>query len=229
MKATPFAMFACAATLALDAGAASKPNPLIFAFSNTVQGNSPQGTVIGDGAGNLYGTTVFGGQYGLGTVYRLSPPAGGATAWTETVLHSFSGTGDGAAPESAGPATGPDGMIYGTTFYASGQGGGWVYTPIYGFLASKNDSRHPIGQLAFDRAGNLYGTTLGQRLVPGGSVFRLAPPASGPAWTQTRLYRCTNTGNGGAPRYGVWLDQASTVFGTMSYGGAYGAVFRQAP
>jgi uncharacterized repeat protein (TIGR03803 family) len=59
---------------------------------NGANGNGPAAGLIADSAGNLYGTTNEGGASGLGTVFKLTPPAAGQTAWTETVLVSFNGT-----------------------------------------------------------------------------------------------------------------------------------------
>jgi uncharacterized repeat protein (TIGR03803 family) len=80
----------------------------IYSFQGTPDGMSPKGSLIMDGAGNFYGTTEYGGVYGAGTVFKLSP--GGV----ETVLYSFSGGADGANPLD-GLAMDGNGNLYGTT------------------------------------------------------------------------------------------------------------------
>jgi uncharacterized repeat protein (TIGR03803 family) len=72
------------------------------------------GSLIFDASGNLYGTTVYGGTFGAGTVFELSPPATGQTAWTETILYSFENTPDGAYPLS-NLVFDSSGNLYGTT------------------------------------------------------------------------------------------------------------------
>jgi len=90
---------------------------VLFSFNGT-GGESPYAGLIADAAGNLYGTTYYGGassacKGGCGTVFELSPPAYDRTAWTETVLASFDGT-NGAGPHGSLIADAA-GNLYGTT------------------------------------------------------------------------------------------------------------------
>src|SRR5262249_25609456 len=126
------------------------------------------------------GTTRAGGPcqncgLGFGTVYKLTPPAGGAppgTLWTEAVLHFFAGTPDGADPYG-GVIFGDDGALYGTTratgfgtVYkltppASGapSGSPWTMTQLYRFQNAP-DGRDPFAGVVFDRhKKRMYGTT----------------------------------------------------------------------
>lgn len=75
---------------------------ILYSFPTAVQGYFPQGDLVFDGKGNLYGATMFGGGYGTscnpyyqycGAVFELSPPQQKGGAWTEKVLHGFRGTG----------------------------------------------------------------------------------------------------------------------------------------
>jgi len=92
---------------------------VIYRFAGAPDGSGPNGGLVFDQAGNLYGTTSGGGAYGLGTVYELTPSNGG---WREKVIHSFSGqNGDGAQPVSL--LLGQDGNLYGTTNRNGSQGG----------------------------------------------------------------------------------------------------------
>jgi uncharacterized repeat protein (TIGR03803 family) len=76
-------------------------------------GSGPQATLLIDNRGSLFGTTVSGGAAGDGTVFVLNPPASAGATWTENVLHSFTGRGDGANP--FGPVILVNGLLYGTT------------------------------------------------------------------------------------------------------------------
>ena len=85
---------------------------VLHSFNRRHGRGGPFGTLIFDAAGNLYGTTLYGGTYGYGTVFELTPGAGGG--WTETVLHNFGYGKDGAVPY-AGLIFDAAGNLYGTT------------------------------------------------------------------------------------------------------------------
>jgi uncharacterized repeat protein (TIGR03803 family) len=134
-------------------------------------GYRPEGGVVMDTAGNLYGTANSGGNgFGLdGTLFELSPAAGGG--WTQTVLHSFGAyEEDGINPTST-LIFDTKGNLYGTT-YAGGANqagmvfeltpqtsGGWTEQALYDFGATSTDAAHPFAGLIFNSAGNLFGTT----------------------------------------------------------------------
>jgi len=89
---------------------------VIYNFGFSPDGGSPaySGLVM-DESGNLFGTTQTGGTLHNGVVFKLAPPAHGGGTWTESVLHTFADTPDGAQPE-AGLTFGAGGLLYGTTF-----------------------------------------------------------------------------------------------------------------
>jgi uncharacterized repeat protein (TIGR03803 family) len=202
-------------------------------------------TPVFDSAGNLYGTTLDGGSSGYGTVFELTPSAGGT--WTEAVLYSFTGgTGDGASPY-AGLIFDSTGNLYGTTALggayqcgtvfelAPSAGGTWTETILYSFTGG-NDSI-PEDSLIFDGNGNLYGTTTGMLFGTAcggfncGSVFELSPGMDG-TWTETVLHNFSSDGKDGiSPVAGVIFDSAGNLYGTTIYGGAHndGTVFQLAP
>jgi uncharacterized repeat protein (TIGR03803 family) len=137
----------------------------IYAFGQTGDGRSPYASLVVDGSGNLYGTTVAGGTNGGGTVFELSPQAGGN--WTERVLYSFTSASNGGPWE---PLTFDAlGNLYGATegsgidelgnvFELINYGGGaWGYTSLYDFTGD-GDGRNPYSSVAVDSNGNLYGT-----------------------------------------------------------------------
>jgi uncharacterized repeat protein (TIGR03803 family) len=192
-------------------------------------GKSPTSNLITDGAGNLYGTTEYGGANGYyGTVFELTPN-GSEGQWNETTLYVFSNTGDGARP-TAGLLMDSSGNLYGTTSgYLAGvygnvfelsppasEGGAWSETVLYTFQGTGSDGSYPFGGLVFDRAGNLYGTTET-------SVFELSPPAtSGGSWTFTQLheFKCC-TPDGWSAQAGLIRDSQGNLYGTTEGGGFY--------
>ena len=129
------------------------PEEVLYAFQGGNDGAFPNGSLIWDSAGNLYGTAWGGGANGLGTVFELTP--NGSGGWKETVLYSFSGGTDGANPQSSLIFDGA-GNLYGTTsargtscacgtvFELSPDGnGGWKETTLYGFQGNPNDGASP--------------------------------------------------------------------------------------
>lgn len=175
-------MFACCAL------AAGQQYASLYKFQGGADGWNPIASLIGDPAGNLYGTTMYGGSdnsfcfpNGCGTVFQLQPPASPGGVWTKTVLYNFTGNPDGSYPSS--------------------------------------------GHLIFDKAGNLYGTTLfgGSAGFGYGTIFQLAAPAEqAGSWTETILYNFTGGDDGGVPANGLVADAAGNLYGTTNDGGQYG-------
>jgi len=164
----------------------------LYNFKGGNDGVGPQAGLIADSTGALYGTTTQGGgsancgatragvNYGCGTVFRLKPPATGKTAWTETVLHSFSAGANGSNPQAALIAD-TGGALYGTT-YSGGNGCPainsfgcgtvfkltppakgqtiWTETVLYSFTGAA-DGGNPTAGLVTASAGVLMGTTTG--------------------------------------------------------------------
>jgi uncharacterized repeat protein (TIGR03803 family) len=195
----------------------------LYAFSGSPDGAVPYAGLIFDNAGNLYGTTTAGGTSGRGTVFELSPNGGGG--WTEQVLYSFTGGSDGSFP-TGGLTFDPAGNLYGSTnkggsggggtvFKLTPSGGGWSYSLVKSFTGSSGCG--PFANLAFDGAGNLYGTTLCDGANNAGNVFKLTP--SGGGWTYSSLHDFTGGSDGGRPRSNVTFDTAGNLFGTASGGG----------
>jgi len=99
---------------------------VLYSFTGGSDGDAPGGVVIGNG-GVLYGTTQFGGASNVGTVFSLTPPAAPGGAWTEAVLHSFTGSpNDGADPE--GVVIDVSGVLYGTTQSGGSSAFGTVFS-----------------------------------------------------------------------------------------------------
>jgi uncharacterized repeat protein (TIGR03803 family) len=243
-------MVFAAATIMTVTLAAAQTETVLFTFGPQESniGAMPEGGVVRDAAGNLYGTTEYGGDisdegFGFGTAFELSPAAGGG--WTETILHNFGSSGtDGFYPES-GVILDAAGNLYGTTYgggaYDSGTvfelspaaGGGWTEKILHSFNNNGKDGMNPIAGLAFDAAGNLYGTTYDGGpnycytnyegiTVNCGIVFELSPEAGG-GWTEKALHAFRNTSKDGFnPITGVIVDAKGNLYGGSTGGGVYG-------
>jgi uncharacterized repeat protein (TIGR03803 family) len=237
-----FAVVALALMLVNGAWAASTEK-VLHSFTGGNDGIDPAATLAADSAGNLYGTTAQGGTgtlctNGCGTVFELSPLAGGK--WKETILYSFTGGSDGKNPYG-GVILDGKGDLYGTTvaggsggvcasdgcgvvFLLSKSGKRWVETVMYNFTGGK-DGFGPGGALAFDSVGNLYGTTPDggnlRKCSSGGCgvVYQISPVRGG-GWKQTVLHTFTDGADGAIGSLGPLLvDKAGNVFGVAELGG----------
>jgi uncharacterized repeat protein (TIGR03803 family) len=190
---------------------------VLYSFkAGSTDGANPQSGLIMDNAGNLYGTTYYGGVNGDGTVFKIS------AAGTETVLYSFkAGSTDGENPQS-GLVMDSSGDLYGTTTLGGANGNGTVFkissagteTILHSFGVS--DGHDPLAGLVIDNAGNLYGTTMMGGANGIGTVYEIS--ASG---TETVLYSFgANSTDGGEPQAGLAMDSAGNLYGTTWIGGA---------
>jgi len=175
------------------ARAASKYK-VLYAFKGGEDGNYPAGSLVFDSAGNLYGSTIFGGgsqQYcsgeqepGCGTIFMLARASNGG--WKESVLHRFQNdndTSDGSAPNGA--------LIF------DGAGN------LYGTTSSGGGSPDQCSSGAFSGCG---------------IVFELSPKSS-EVWKESVLYRFQISGGGAGPYGGVVFDPAGNLYGTAAAGG----------
>ena len=217
-------------------------------------GFRPNGGLVLDASGNLYGTTFNGGSHlclhssgfhGCGTVYELTPQADGT--WTEQILHDFApGDGDGTNPY-AKLIFDAAGNLYGTTYYGGsskecenagcgtvfelthGEDGTWQEKTLFDFypLAGTN----PVAALTLDASGNLYGTTELGGTDFFGTVFELTPSPRG-EWNETVLHNFpSDPVDGDYPESGVTFDSAGNLYGTTIAGGGagYGMLYELTP
>jgi uncharacterized repeat protein (TIGR03803 family) len=201
---------------------------VLHRFTGGADGGRPYAGLIRDAGGDLYGTTYSGGGSKYGTVFKVAGDG------KETVLYSFTGSPDGAAP-SAGLIRDPAGDLYGTTVDGGASDVGTVFkaaadgkeTVLYSFCSAQNctDGAYPVAGLVRDASGALYGTASGGTYY--GVVFKLA--ASG---KETVLHNFTGPPRDGAGPGGGFLvrDANGDLYGTTQGGGAsdVGTVFKVA-
>ncbi len=204
---------------------------VLHAFAaNGTDGYSPGSGLTLDAAGNLYGTTIFGGTHVYGTVFELSPTQSGS--WTETILYNFTGGNDGGLPQYGSLVFDAKGNLYGTTQNAGTLGygvafelspspnGGWTETVLHDFAENATDGGYPMA-VVFDKNGNLYGTAAQGGGLGRGVIFELSPSLGG-TWTETILHNfADNSTDGGIPMAGV-VFHGTQLYGTTEHGGAYG-------
>jgi uncharacterized repeat protein (TIGR03803 family) len=197
---------------------------VVYAFQGGSDGAGPDGSLLMDKAGNIYGTTSGGGGtdcdngFGCGTVFKITP--GG----TETVLYAFQGGDDGELPQTGVIADGA-GNLYGTTAAGGSGAQGTVFkvtpagteTVLYAFQGG-TDGIEPLAGLIMDKAGNLYGTTgYGGSGCKGGNcgiAFKLAPDG-----TETVLYAFGNRSSGHHPAAPLLMGKHNVLYGTTTAGG----------
>jgi uncharacterized repeat protein (TIGR03803 family) len=198
----------------------------IWAFGGAGDGTQPECDLVMDKSGNLYGTTYGGGTYNAGTVFELSKVNG---VWTETLLHSFRGNGDGVEPY-AGLLMAGSGTFYGTTIYGGSYGNGtvfklfqsrgvWKLKIIHSF--DGGDGYEPWGPVIRDKNGALYGTTQAGGAWDVGVVFMLSP--AGGKWTETVLHTFpfqNGSNDGYEPTAGLTWGPSGSLYGTTSAGNA---------
>jgi hypothetical protein len=213
---------------------------VLYSFKNGQDGANPNGSLVFDKKGALYGTAYFGGkedgdcrggsgQTGCGTVFKLNAPVTKGGMWTFEVLHIFQrGSGDGAYP-NAGVTLDKHGNPFGTTFSGptgalgtvfelrqpSGQSLAWKEAVLHKFTDG-NDGENPMGSLSFSPSGDLYGTTMvsSSKL---GSLFRMR--RQGGAWKLDVVYSFVGPPDGRLPDSTLVLDKLGNIYSTTPEGG----------
>jgi len=222
-----------AATFLVTSTWAQTHENLLYSFSG-FDGSYPSAGLIFDAAGNLYGTTLRGGDSGEddGTVFELTPAAGGG--WTETVLHYFNNSGtDGIEPYAglifdaagnlygttfAGGASGNCGGGCGTVFELSPSGSGWMEQVLHSFIG-RPDGFGPYAGLIFDGTGNLYGTTVygGSSGTDDGVVFELTSQLIATTTVLTTAPNPSNVGQAVTMTATVTAQNGSLPSGTVVF------------
>ena len=196
---------------------------VLHQFTGAPDGLDPDSRVIFDAAGNLYGSTVFGGPYGgaygYGTVYELTPSHG---SWTENVIYSFNPNlpvavvlpSGGLFFDQAGSLYGTAELgwtenVFGGVWQLQPSQSGWNYNLLYYF--NGYDGAEPLGLIG-DGSGNLYGVTAGAVGNDSGTIYELSPSGSG--WNYNLVY------DFGFEDYasGLVMDSAGNFYGVNSGG-----------
>lgn len=204
---------------------------VLWTFSGGHDGAGPQSALVMDAAGNLYGTTTQGGDHALGTVFELVRPSPGQQGWTETVLYSFAGMGDGELPRGR-LLLGSDGTVYGTTpttvFRLAPTGTAWGFSVLHTF-AGGHDGATALGGLIQGADGTLYGTTAAGGGSDFGTVFSMRPDGSGYAVLWEVDGGQGAAGNG--PTQALAMDAGGALYGSTRADGAsaFGEIFELLP
>jgi uncharacterized repeat protein (TIGR03803 family) len=191
---------------------------VLYSFTGGVDGDYPQGGLVLDARGNLYGTTTSGGlprscrMAGCGVVFAVTPDG------TERVLHSFRGPNSDGKYPNGGMAIDAQGNLYGTTYRGGVNNYGTIFEItsngaekiLYTFPGGPNGI--PIGNVVGDARGNLFGIAGAGK----GKIFEVT--ASGQEKT---LYTFT-TAKGARPAAGLAIDANGNLYGTTTVGGTYG-------
>jgi uncharacterized repeat protein (TIGR03803 family) len=190
--------------------------------------------------GTLFGTTVYGGGAGQGTLFNVKPSArvvclATSCPWIDTILNAFAGGIDGPEPYS-NVVFDSQGNLYGTTFRggandegtvyeATLSGGTWNVSVIYSFGSYNGDGAAPASGVVLDSAGNIYGTTTLGGAYYSGTVFELSPLGTG--WSETLLHSFSDLGPGCVPYAGLVFDRAGNLYGATS--SCAGTIFQLSP
>ncbi len=211
---------------------------VLHSFASGTDGANPNGGLVFDKEGAIYGTTQFGGNDngycgsgGCGTVFDLRPPTKKGDAWSERILYRFKTDSDAAEPV-AGLVSDSGGSLYGTTLGGGNSGLGtvfalkrssgsvWKETVLYRFDSGK-DGAWPRAGLSF-RGGLLYGTT-NLSDVSRGNVFQLKPPKRKKGvWELTVVYGFAGAPDGAYPAASVIFDKSGNLYSTTTEGGTGG-------
>jgi uncharacterized repeat protein (TIGR03803 family) len=187
-------------------------------------GNRPETGLVADASGNFYGSTLLGGGANVGSVFKLTPSG------KESLLYSFSGTSDNgnnsvfpssllldAAANLYAAAEETGTKQYGSVFELSPAAHGTYTEKNLDNLSGVID--HPLGNLIFDKSGNLYGTAVDGGTNGFGAVFELTPQANG-TFKQTVIYSFGGYPiDGAGPSAGLIFDAAGNLYGTTAHGG----------
>jgi uncharacterized repeat protein (TIGR03803 family) len=200
---------------------------ILHNFTGGVDGSEPWTGMLLDAAGNLYGGTSAGGDVdGLGVVFKLSPQSSGN--WAETVLYTCIQGRGGFYPQNMmldkagnlyGTMAGGGAYGYGTVFKLSPESSSqWIETVLHTFgPANSINGGPPVGSLALDNAGNIYGMSFGGGAHYGGAVYELSPTGTG-GWGETILHSFGPVRKGIRP-WSVVLNSQGNLFGVTNAGG----------
>lgn len=207
----------------------------IYSFKGSTDGEYTDTELVRDSVGNLYGTSVQGGAYGSGTVFRVTP------AGVHTVLYSFKGAADGGEPYK-GVTLDPQGNLWGTTvsggegpcdggcgvvYKLAFSGGNWHQSIVHSF--TDTDGSGPGSPVSIDRQGNVYGTTPTGGSLGLGVVYELTPANGSWAFQVIHTFTGGTDGSGGSAGK-LLINSAGELYGVCTEGGdlGFGTVYKLA-
>src|SRR6266567_6394050 len=205
---------------------------VIYSFAGDEDGEYADTDLETDSAGNIYGTTVLGGDFGSGTVFKLSPTP---TGWEHTVLYSFTSGADGGEPYK-GVTLDRDGNLYGTAvaggsgsceggcgvvYKLTNSGGTWTPTVIHAFTGG-DDGSGPGARVTIDKSGNVYGMTPTGGAYGLGTIYKIHKEHKG-AWSFKVIHAFTGGADGATGSAGRMILRHGHLYGAATAGGAYGS------
>jgi uncharacterized repeat protein (TIGR03803 family) len=230
---------------ALAGLASAQTENILFSFTET--GSFwPQGSVVEDSKGNLYGATEGGGTYGVGTIYELSPPAQAGGAWTQTTIYNFLSWGSTGYVPSSDLIIDSTGALYGVTYYGGDsrclcgvlyklvppakQGGAWTQQVLHAFTSTGIDGRLPNAAIVINKQGTIYGVTQQGGTWDSGVIYQVEPGTGG-TYAEAVLYSFGDNEDASTPNGSLVLDSTGALYGAAAAGGAFnqGAVFKFIP
>lgn len=225
--------------------ACAQTENILFSFTET--GSFwPQGGLVQDSKGNLYGATEGGGTYGVGTIYELSPPAKAGDAWTQATIYNFLSWGSTGYMPSSELTMDGSGALYGTTYYGgdsrclcgvvykltppSQSGGSWTQQVLHAFTSSGTDGRLPNQAVVVNTKGTIYGVTQQGGSWNSGVLYQITPIKGG-TFSETVLYSFGDGDDASTPNGPLILDSTGALYGVTSLGGGFdqGAVYKFIP
>ncbi len=213
---------------------------VIYSFAGEEDGEYADTDLEMDSAGNIYGTTVLGGDFGGGTVFCLSPTPNG---WMHTVLYSFTGGADGGEPYK-GVTLDREGNLYGSAvtggsgsceggcgvvYKLTNSGGTWTQSVIHAFTGG-DDGSGPGARVTVDNSGNVYGMTPTGGAYGLGTIYKIHQIPNRPL-TFTVIHAFTGGSDGGSGSAGRMILRKGKLYGAATTGGNYGSgvVFELTP
>jgi uncharacterized repeat protein (TIGR03803 family) len=225
------AVAVCAVFILSLTAATAATTDVIFSFDED-DGEYADTDLETDGAGNIYGTTVLGGDFGSGTVFELSPTP---TGWVQAVLYSFTSGADGGEPYK-GVTIDRQGNLYGTTvtggsgsceggcgvvYKLTNSGGTWTQTVIHAFTGG-DDGSGPGARVTLDPGGDVYGMTPTGGTYGLGTVYKIHQEHDG-TWSLTVIHAFTGGADGSSGSAGRMILRHGLLFGAATAGGTYGS------
>jgi uncharacterized repeat protein (TIGR03803 family) len=202
---------------------------VLYAFKGGADAGNPDGRLIFDKQGNLYGAAASDGPNGGGAIFKLTPGSGGS--WTESFAHSFPSNGNDGYFPAGDLVSDAKGNLYGSTLSGLGgvvyelspqPDGSWSETVLCHF-DNESYGEEDFSGVVVDEQGNVYGSTFlgNDQLHSKGTVFELSPNSHG-GWNEKIIHNFLGTFDGSSPRSPLTLDSAGNLYGSTTAGGANG-------